>query len=179
MWKFNGIFIYKTRLQGSHFGAVHAKLWPYFITSEARFCCRKWLQTSPNSWWGSRCACRCLFGECCFLGCSTGEEEACPTIKKPVPGSNALTVRLHLTGAMRTDSGCTKASLVVIYLFWAYTSLININKLALRGFYNISMAGCLSSLWLVQLQPGLCKCFLKGQIGKSNQDEAEEDQGLT
>lgn len=80
---------------------------------------------------------------------------------------------------MRTDSGCMKASLVAIYLFWAYTSLISINKLALRGFYNISMAGWLSSLQPVQLQTWLCEQFLKGQAGKKkNQDEAEDEKGL-
>lgn len=79
---------------------------------------------------------------------------------------------------MRTDCGCVKASLVAIYLFWAYTSLISINKLALRGFYNISMAGCLSSQQPAQLQTGLGAEFLKGQTRETNQDEAEEERGL-
>lgn len=36
---------------------------------------------------------------------------------KNVCSGSAFTGRLHLSGAMRTDSGCMKASLVAIYLF--------------------------------------------------------------
>lgn len=60
---------------------------------------------------------------------------------------------------MGTDSGCMKACLVAIYLLLVYSDLININKLTLGGFYNVSLVGCLRSLQPVKLKTEVGKQF--------------------